>query len=434
MERTLPSPELVTIALNGLHSRSPPLLRNELLEVVDLVYAAALDEGASWQDLGDKLMTLMGAQRATLWLADEAGTPGNLLMRRDSYDDEYASRYVLLDPYRASAREVSVEETVRRRGDVRLGHEIIPDASYVRSEFYGDFGRKSSRRYLIGGLINVSKVIPLGLHRDAAARPFGEEDKRTLSQLLPHLQRGLQMRARLTPTTSSLGAGALDALPIGVTVVDREMRILYSNAEATTLLSDSESGLSSSWGRAGSVTGAGRLFARHPDEDARLRRLVGAACRGGAGGGMQIHARPDALPGDTAMLSALVCPALRHLSSSTRLITGTSVVHGAASVLTRYLLRPSLPPVGLLIDLFGLTRAEAEVAVALAGGVTAEDVARTRRVSLDTVRTQVRAILRKTGAAGLRDFERIIALSSTMHASESMCAQLSDNDSLRARS
>jgi DNA-binding CsgD family transcriptional regulator/PAS domain-containing protein len=389
--------------------------RNELLEVVDLIYAAALDEGASWHDLGARLMTLMGAQRATLWLADEADKPGNLLMRRDSYDEEYASRYVLLDPYRASAREVSVEETVRRRGDVRLGHEIIPDASYVQSEFYGDFGRKSSRRYMIGGLINVSKVIPLGLHRDVASRPFNEDDKRTLSQLLPHLQRGLQMRARLTTTSSSLGAGALDTLPIGVIVVDSDMQILYSNAEATALLGDSQSGLSAGRPRSGSVAGAYGLFARHPDEDAKLCRLVGAASRSGAGGGLQIHPRPGALAGDRAVLSALVCPALRHLSSSMRPCMGTSVIHGAATVLTRRLLTPSLPPAGLLSDLFGLTSAEAEVAVALAGGVTAEDAARIRHVSLDTIRSQIRAILRKTGAAGLRDFERIIALSSTMH-------------------
>ncbi len=405
--------------------------RNELLEAVDLIYAAALDEGASWQDLGGKLMTLFEAQRATLWLADGVGTPGNLLMHHDSYDEQYASRYVLLDPYRAAAREVSVEETVRRQGDVRLGHEIIPDASYVKSEFYAEFGRNSSRRYLIGGLINVSKVIPLGLHRDAASRPFDEEDKRTLSQLLPHLQRGLQMRARLAPTTSSLATGALDALPVGVIVVDREMRVLYSNAEAVALLSDSQSGLSSARPRPGPVSGACRLFASHPDDDAQLCRLVGAASRGGAGGGMQIHARPDASPGDSAVLSALVCPALRHLSSSTQSNPGTSVIHGAATVLTRHLLRPSSPPVRLLIDLFGLTRSEAEVAVALAGGVTAENVARTRRVSLDTVRSQIRTLLRKTGAVGLRDFERIIALSSTMHRRGSLYARCADNDSFR---
>ncbi|GAB7524173.1 helix-turn-helix transcriptional regulator [Paraburkholderia sp. 2C] len=389
--------------------------RFELTDVVDLIYAAALGEGASWQDLGDRLMTLMDAQRATLWLTDGPGATGNLLMRTDAYDEEYASRYVALDPYRAAAGKVGLEETARRRGDVRLGHEIIPDASYVKSEFYADFGRKSARRYMIGGLIGTSKVIPLGLHRDAESRPFADDDKRTLSLILPHLQRALQLRARLAPTASSLGAGALDVLPLGVMIVDQELRLLYCNAEAAALLGDAQSGLFVARHGRGPGTSASRLVARHPDDNAQLCRLVGAASRGGAGGGMQIRARPGALAGDSASLSTLICPALRHLSSPGQSNMGTSVLRGAATVLVRRLLGPSTPPVGLLIDLFGLTRSEAEVAVVLAGGVTAEEVARARHVALDTVRSQIRAILRKTGASGLRDFERIIALSSTMH-------------------
>jgi DNA-binding CsgD family transcriptional regulator/PAS domain-containing protein len=388
----------------------------ELADVVDLIYAAALGEGASWQDLGDRLMTLMAAQRATLWLTDGQRAPGNLLMRTDSYDAQYASRYVALDPYRTAAREVNLEETARRRGDVRLGHEIVPDALYVNSEFYTDFGSKSSRRYMIGGLIGTSKVIPLGLHRDAASKPFDNDNKRTLSLILPHLQRALQMRDRLAPV-SDLGAAALDTLAIAVIVVDRDMRMLYCNAEAEALLGNARSGLSLARHGPGPAASASRLFARHPEDDSRLCRLVVAASRGGAGGGMPIRARTNALPGDAATLSILVCPALRHLSSSARPNMGTSVVHGAAAVIARHLLRPSLPPARLLVDLFGLTRAEAQVAVALAGGVTAEDVARTRGVSLETVRSQIRTILQKTGASGLRDFERIIALTSTMQTS-----------------
>ncbi|WP_322029442.1 hypothetical protein [Paraburkholderia sp. J76] len=387
----------------------------ELTGVVDLIYAAALGEGASWQDVGDQLMNLMGAQRATLWLKDEGGAPGNVLMRADSYDKKYA-QYVEIDPYRAAALEVGVEETMHRRGDVRLGHEIIPDASYVKSEFYADFGRISSRRYMIGGLICTTGVIPLGLHRDAAARPFDEADKRTLSLLLPHLQRALQMGARLAPVGSGFAAAALDSVPIGVIVVDHEMRVLYCNAEGTALVGNPRSGLSIVRDRRGSSANSSRLFAHHPADHAQLCRLVGAASRGGAGGGMQVRAHSSVLAADAATLSALVCPALRHLSSSARANMGTSVMHGAATVLARNLLRSSSLPARLLVELFGLTRAEAEVAVALAGGVTAEDVARKRHVSLETVRSQIRTILRKTGASGLRDFERIIALGSTMHA------------------
>jgi DNA-binding CsgD family transcriptional regulator len=64
------------------------------------------------------------------------------------------------------------------------------------------------------------------------------------------------------------------------------------------------------------------------------------------------------------------------------------------------------PSPGLLCDLFGLTKAEAEVAVALSDGGTAEDVARRRGVSLETVRSQIRSILGKSESDNLRDFAR----------------------------
>ncbi len=78
----------------------------------------------------------------------------------------------------------------------------MPDVRYVHTDFYVDFGRQCSRRYMIGALLSMSDVIPIGFHRDAASRPFAEEDRRTVSLLLPHLQRALQMR------TPALARGA----------------------------------------------------------------------------------------------------------------------------------------------------------------------------------------------------------------------------------
>lgn len=386
----------------------------ELTEVVDLIYAAALREGANWLDVGDQLMRLLDAQRATLWVSDELGVPGNLLMRTDAYDEHYASRFVALDPYRAAAREVNLEQTAARRGDIRLGHEIVPDARYVNSEFYADFGSKSSRRYMIGALIGTSKVIPLGLHRDAASRPFDEGDRRALSLILPHLQRAFQMRDRLGPMGDP-GSVALDVLPIAVFLVDAQMRVLYCNAEAAGLLGDARCGLATTLHGPGSAATASRLFARHPNDNARLCRLVNAASRGGAGGGLQIRAAgASALSDDAVTLSTLVCPAMRHLLPSAHFSAGGSVMHGAAAVIARHLRKPLSPSVGSLVDLFGLTLAEAQVAIALAGGSTAEAVAQARGVSAETVRSQIRTLLRKTGTSGLREFERIMALTATM--------------------
>lgn len=61
------------------------------------------------------------------------------------------------------------------------------------------------------------------------------------------------------------------------------------------------------------------------------------------------------------------------------------------------------PPAGLIAEALGLTRAEGEVAALLASGLSGSDVARRRRVSEETVRSQICAIQAKSGAANLRE-------------------------------
>lgn len=89
---------------------------------------------------------------------------------------------------------------------------------------------------------------------------------------------------------------------------------------------------------------------------------------------------------------------------------GNKPATAVAMISARELARPLRGAAAKLSDLYGLTHAEADVAGALSGGITAEEVARARQVSLDTIRTQVRTVLRKTNAANLRDLERIVAL------------------------
>jgi len=62
----------------------------------------------------------------------------------------------------------------------------------------------------------------------------------------------------------------------------------------------------------------------------------------------------------------------------------------------------------MLRELFGLTATEAEVARALYGGITKEAVAAARGLQATTIKTQVDAILAKTGATNLRDLERLL--------------------------
>jgi DNA-binding CsgD family transcriptional regulator len=233
-----------------------------------------------------------------------------------------------------------------------------------------------------------------------------------LLTLLPHLQRALQLEKRLAiADRTHLGSGALDALAIAVVLVDRSMRILHANAAASRLMDGSRCGLAMLG--SGPYLGVGdiRLLARHPEDQSTMVKLVANATAGGSGGAFRLRTTRDE-PAQNAQLAVLVSPAMSHLSA--RQADRRGVTPGAAMLVVRQLNQACLPPPSLMSELYGLTKAEAEVALRFSGGATAEDVARHRQVSLDTVRTQVKAILRKTNAASLRDLERIIAISSAM--------------------
>jgi DNA-binding CsgD family transcriptional regulator len=58
---------------------------------------------------------------------------------------------------------------------------------------------------------------------------------------------------------------------------------------------------------------------------------------------------------------------------------------------------PQAPPVELVQSLFDLTPAEARVARGLAAGKTVDDIAADGGTSANTIRTQVRGVLEKTG-------------------------------------
>jgi DNA-binding NarL/FixJ family response regulator len=102
----------------------------------------------------------------------------------------------------------------------------------------------------------------------------------------------------------------------------------------------------------------------------------------------------------------LVSPTPPSLANDT---AGSTTSKSTAIIAVRPLQQRASPSSDMLCDLFGLSRAEAEVALALGGGASADDVARRRNVSLLTVRSQIRAILGKSESENLRDFERSMA-------------------------
>ncbi len=376
----------------------------DLADCVGALYEAATG-GGSWLDLGSRMCRVFDAQGAKLDVegVDEFGLR-NVLMPHDDGEAAYAAYFHRLDPYRARARVDFAEARGYHLGRARLGAELVPERGFLKSEYFNDFARHHGRRHLIGGMAGVTRATPLSLFRETGARPFGEREARLLQALLPHVQGALELRMRLGRERQSirLTRSALDLLPFGVGIVDAGLRIHFLNDIAHGYLAGPDAGLFSM--RSGPSAGSGvYVAAMSRDEAATLRRHVASATSGGVGGSMRIGLRQG------ATLALQVWPAPPGLAEDVAGVERDALAEPMAILLLRPLERKAAPSAEMLCELFGFSRAEAEVAAALSGGATAEEVARRRGVSLMTVRSQVRSILGKSDSDNLRDLERSMA-------------------------
>jgi DNA-binding NarL/FixJ family response regulator len=367
------------------------------------IYDAALG-GLPWSVVGRQLVQLVGARSAALMTSDAAG--GFDLVYQSGFPPEairaYRDHYRTVDLWTNRAADLvlhrSMQPTIFRSG------ALVPDSEFLESEFYNDFGRDLGLRYVVGTVVPLAdgRAMPIGLHRPEGAAPFERDQAERLQILLPHLRRAMELRARLAPPQETLERAVLNALGTAVVVVDANLMVTLSNSAARQLIGTG--GAVALSRTAGCLPGRLTLRALHNKDSAALLRTVRATVLSGAAGG----AVPLRDANNAIVIAALISPLPRVLAPKGE--RRLSLASGRALVLLRDLRwRNAGPPSELLRDLFKLTAAEAEVARALAGGETKDSVAAARGARVSTVRTQVRAILAKTGATNLRELERLLA-------------------------
>ena len=371
------------------------MAQDALLSLTEHLYDAAT--GATpWREVGQRLLTLTGARTGVLM---QRGAAGEDLLFSSNLSTEavqdYRRHYHNVDLWTHRAAAASMGSGAEAR--VWNSGTLVRDQEFLRSEFYDDFGRRHGLRYVIGAVapLGAAGLMPIGLHRPDGGTPFGETERRLLEALMPQLRRAMQLRHRLAAVTTPAapaGLEALDALSLGVVILDAEMTVLAANLAAEGLI-----GASRALRFTRQAEGPPRLVAGRHEADEQLRRMVRATALAGHPGGAQRLADEAGL----AELVLLVSPLPRRISGGEGGPPGR--VPGQALLLLRPLQQASLPDPALLRTLFGLTRAEAETAVALCLGDSKGEVARLRGLRETTIRTQTRAVLEKTGSANLRE-------------------------------
>ncbi len=218
------------------------------------------------------------------------------------------------------------------------------------------------------------------LQRSPAQGPFLREELAQLDRLVPHWQRAVQMRQRLVGLRAGqdLLAASLDAIAMPTLLFDEVGRIVHHNRGAAALL------------------GTGATLARVDD---RLMATTPAATR-------TVHLQiSNAVRAHREGHAAATSIVLVERAGRLPLTLMTLPLRGAGDQAMRsgalmFMFDPESAPVvtaDLVRRLFDLSAIEAELAVALCGGQSPEEIANERGRAVSTVRSQIRSLFAKTG-------------------------------------
>lgn len=206
-------------------------------------------------------------------------------------------------------------------------------------------------------------------------------EERELAPLLPHLARATEIRRPFTLLKMRYRAilTMLDKLGIGVVVLLDDDHILLANDEAERILEAADGLRRRSDGRLGMAT----------NRDEALPRAIHEVRSGANADGATVYLQrgPDHEPYVVDVVAFRESGAELGEALAGVLVCIIDPEHHAL-ISTRGLAR-----------VYGLTDAEAQVCALLGDGRSAREIAEIRGVSLDTVKSQRKAILRKTRCA-----------------------------------
>jgi DNA-binding CsgD family transcriptional regulator len=373
----------------------------EYSSLIEAVYDAVL-QPAGWTNVAKRFARAFETESCALFSLDLTEATSGVLGITENFDakaiDDYEAYYHTKDLVALRMAESGTERAM-------LSTDVITEGEFRESEIFVDFSKpmRLGFYWAVGSVFSVNQDLKgaIGIHRPRGSRPFDAQDRHHLDMLLPHLSRAMLMQRRLEGLTrgKQIIIDALEKLSVGVMAVDARATLLYANPTAERLLCS------------GGVLACslGRLAAFDPATHNRLLQMIhdaGMAGLGGPGegGGVISLAHPEG-----RRLSVLIC-ALRPYGLFPALADPAALLifgdpDASASTSTQ-----------ALMDLFGLTPAEARLTAALVDGERLDEYADRLKISVNTARTQSKQVFAKTGCGGQVELIRAVLTNPALRA------------------
>lgn len=354
---------------------------DDFSRIVAAIYASAI-EPATWVATLEDISRSVDALGAALIMPKPAGRVVKAasvpLPAQHSYREYYHTIDYVLDAVEAGPVGLVRGGTALR--DLKKGSEF--DVDFMRPNQLDDglFVRLSGDR-------TTPSFLAVGPN---ACHPFDRpEQVRLLDALTPHLRQALRIEAHLTRSEQELAetAGAMDTLRHGVVIVDIAGRVVRLNAAAEDITTAGD----------GLQIHAGRLGARSVSTQRQLEQSIGSASRPGlnASGATLLCERPS---GNRAYVIHVLPLA----------DTGPHRRTGRALVVIVDPERQPEPPAELLRRLYGLTKAETDIALGVLRTDGLKPLADELALSLPTVKTHLQHVFDKTATHRQAELVRLL--------------------------
>jgi len=356
-------------------------------DLLATLYAAPLDE-PQWQIFLTQLCEITGS-RIGFFLRNDS-TLGNRTLASGGMpvpagvEQSFKAAHQYSDPFRQALLRNPLIGVVE-------GEEIVPHNEFVETEIYRDLAA-GGMEYTTCLVLSVSArtLEVISLWRGPERAVLEEEHKELLALLMPHLKNALRIRHALglAENRARSAEAMLDASSTASILLDGDGRLIHMNEAAQHIAIQSD----------GFCVRVDRIVPTDPSRRAEFTALVNActaADLGHSGGALALGRSSQKRP-----LQVLITPVRlidKYRASVRVLILATDpdrTVHF---------------PDAILRHTYGLTPAETEIANALLTGFSIEEIAQLRKVSIATVRSQMKGLMGKTDTHRQGDLIRLLS-------------------------
>jgi len=298
----------------------------------------------------------------------------------------YMAHYYKVDPLLQSAAPS------RPAGTLLLCHEYVSPDVAARNESYQDYLIPLGGRYMGGWCLENNEAMLAAFTMQSRDAPFERKKVERWGSMAQHARQAVLLSLQLAERMSQAAMlrQAIDNAGFVCVMVDRDSRLIDCSAAAAALLD-----------RGGSlkVGFGGRLATVSETGTKRLRQLVTQAATGGGGGLMRV----TNTAGDSFCMIQVVPGGVSTNNPFDPRYAGCALV---------FVRQPSgshpvdVQQIRVALD---CTQAEAEVAAALVSGHSPTRISTDRRVTANTIRTQIRSLLTLAGVNRIAELVALLA-------------------------